>query len=484
MRSLVLAFAFVLLAVTPAGAHHRDSAQDSQIASLQNRVTALESTVRELDARLDRLEATPTPTPTPTATPSPTPTATPTATPTPTPTATPTPTPSPTPTPTPTPTPEPEPTGFANVWVDGNGGTCARQAAGPYADTAACGTFAGAYAAAQPGDTVRIKAGNYTGGQSAGSNSKGGVVTMIGEDGTRIVDPTTKAQDLAAGVFSNCCKGLSLAGNVTVRNVDIGGPQPFLYTGGNTRTTWEDSTFEAGTDDFTCGYTEPILILSNANEPQIGDITLRNIVVGTQTHDDVDCGGGTPFHLEQVRVDNNVDGVTFDRVTFERCPECGSGHIFITTANTSTPDPANIVVRNSVFKGSTNYAWQMHSNVDRCPGYRFSYNTFSQETDTECQTNPDVQWTGNLGPRSNCRGAFTRNVWQASSNPNCGSSDKWVSGPNYSTSALGLDSQLRPQAGSPALDAGEAAPCAVAIDVDGDTRPRGAACDAGADEAQ
>lgn len=85
---LGLLLALVALVISPATAqaHHLDSQQTSQITALQNRVTTLESTVQELDARLDRLEA-PTPTPTPTATPSPTPT----ATPSPTPTATPSP---------------------------------------------------------------------------------------------------------------------------------------------------------------------------------------------------------------------------------------------------------------------------------------------------------------------------------------------------------------------------------------------------------
>ena len=373
----------------------------------------------------------------------------------------------------------------AQLWVDTDGGSCSRQASpAAYNSATACGTFDAAYAAARAGDVVGIKAGTYPGNQGAGSDTKGGVVTMIGEDGARIVDGNRLGGDNT--------EGLALAGNVTLRNVDVGGYQPFLYLGGNTNTTWEDSTFEAAQGDRTCNYTEPILILATDDEPAIGDITLRNVTIGTQTHDETICSGGTPFHLEQVRIDQNVDGVTFDRVSFEKCPDCGSGQLFITTPNTSTTDPSGIVVQNSIFKGSGNYAWQMHSNVDRCVGYRFLYNTFSQEQDTECATTPDVQWVGNLGPRSSCDrdGTFTRNVWQGMANPNCGSTDKWVSGANYSTSALGLDSQYRLMAGSPAIDAGETTGTADvctsslhAIDIDGQARPTGGGkCDAGADE--
>ena len=368
--------------------------------------------------------------------------------------------------------------------VDTDGGSCSRQSTPvAYIGATACGTFSAAYAAARAGDTVGIKAGNYPGNQSAGSNTKGGVVTMIGEDGARIVDSSRSGGDNT--------EGLGLSGNVTLRNVDIGGYQPFLYLGGNTNTTWENSTFEAAQGDRTCGYTEPILIQSFETDPQIGDIALRNVTIGNQTRDDTLCGS-TPFHLEQVRIDNNVNGVTFDGVSFEKCSECGSGQLFITTSQTTTPDPANLVIQNSIFKGSANYAWQMHSNVDRCVGYRFLYNTFGQAQDTECATNDDVQWVGNLGPRSTCSsdGSFSRNVWQGMANPNCGSTDKWISGSNGSTSALGLDSQYRLIAGSPAIDAGETTGstdvCTHSlggVDIDGQPRPTaGGKCDAGADE--
>ena len=65
------------------------------------------------------------------------------------------------------------PTGaVANLWVDGNGGSCTRQAsASSYSDAQACGSFQAAYSAAQCGDTVGVQPGTYA-AQSISSGSK------------------------------------------------------------------------------------------------------------------------------------------------------------------------------------------------------------------------------------------------------------------------------------------------------------------------
>lgn len=61
---------------------------------------------------------------------------------------------------TPTPTATPEPT--ANLWIDADGGACARaETAGDYAGAQACPTFDAAYEAAECGDVVRVKGGRY-----------------------------------------------------------------------------------------------------------------------------------------------------------------------------------------------------------------------------------------------------------------------------------------------------------------------------------
>ena len=64
--------------------------------------------------------------------------------------------------------------GNGNLWVDTNGGSCTRQAAGgSYVDSQACGSFNSAYAAASPGDTIYIKGGTYTAFQDIAYRSIG-----------------------------------------------------------------------------------------------------------------------------------------------------------------------------------------------------------------------------------------------------------------------------------------------------------------------
>jgi hypothetical protein len=66
----------------------------------------------------------------------------------------------------------PAPAG-ANLWVDANGGSCARQSsAGAYVDGQACSSISDAYNVAQAGDTIYVRAGSY-GSQSVPARSLG-----------------------------------------------------------------------------------------------------------------------------------------------------------------------------------------------------------------------------------------------------------------------------------------------------------------------
>ncbi len=59
-------------------------------------------------------------------------------------------------------TPPPSGNGTANLWVDPNGGSCARQAtAGAYSNADACASMGAAYAKANPGDVIVVKGGTY-----------------------------------------------------------------------------------------------------------------------------------------------------------------------------------------------------------------------------------------------------------------------------------------------------------------------------------
>ena len=81
---------------------------------------------------------------------------------------------------TPAPSPSATPT-MANLWNDGNGGTCARQAtAGAYSDATACGSIDAAWDAALPGDVVVLKKGQY-GAQTVTGNKTSPGVRVYGE---------------------------------------------------------------------------------------------------------------------------------------------------------------------------------------------------------------------------------------------------------------------------------------------------------------
>src|SRR5829696_7896027 len=50
----------------------------------------------------------------------------------------------------------------ADLWVDANGGSCARAGtAATYRDGAACGSIDAAWDACRPGDRIAVKAGTY-----------------------------------------------------------------------------------------------------------------------------------------------------------------------------------------------------------------------------------------------------------------------------------------------------------------------------------
>ena len=47
---------------------------------------------------------------------------------------------------------------------------------------------------------------------------------------------------------------------------------------------------------------QPLITEINESHPALRNVSLRNVTIGTQTHDDTICSGGTPFHLETLDV--------------------------------------------------------------------------------------------------------------------------------------------------------------------------------------
>ena len=381
---------------------------------------------------------------------------------------------------------------MASAWVSTTAGASPGRCAPAceYDASRAYGSFQAAVNAAASGDVIRVKAGTYGPQGSVGSSSKS--VTIIGEPGTTIDTGSTY------GTYNH----FNLSGNVTVESVDIEGDYPMMQIFGSNN-TWRKSTFHSGRQIRRCGADEPIIIQDGeANSYTINNTLLQDVVIEQQRAaraGELGCPSNDPFHLELVRVGRGVSGLTFDRVLFGPCPNgtnfvgCGSGQLFLTTSQVNVYPPRNVVVRNSRFTRTVNYHIQTNQNIANSNvNWTLAYNTFgTNEPIAMNGPHTGIAMIGNLGPRPQlCTPGvtFTKNVWQWAVGTPCGT-DKRVTGDSYSTSALGLNTDLTLRAGSPAVDAAEidlgtdycTGPLG-SVDYEGNLRPVGAACDAGADE--
>jgi hypothetical protein len=202
------------------------------------------------------------------------------------------------------------------------------------------------------------------------------------------------------------------------------------------------------------------------------------------------------YHLESVRIDQNVNQVLLDRVTFLGGSDDNTARVFVTYPSGKS-QPRNVTIRNSVF-GKAHGSYNIDFGGGACQNFVFAYNTFTQERLSSCGAGSSITWVGNIGPKSaNTAGCtpgttWLRNVWQWDSDPRVCSGEAanntWVSGARFEANALGLDANLRPLPGSPVLEKGEppaGSYCTGAlgsIDRNGDARPLGGFCDAGAFE--
>jgi hypothetical protein len=369
-----------------------------------------------------------------------------------------------------------DPAATANLWVDRSGGTCAREArALEYGDGTACGTLDAAWDAARPGDTIRVKAGRY-GAQSVTGN-KAAATRVIGEDGTAFTAAgwvscgyqggalcanadglVLEHVTLDAGQAHGQSSGAEINGDgVTFRDVALEGPYVSLYVVG-TDFTWRGGRL--GADGRKGGQRSPGCDGGNGDgqpvwiEQSATGATLDGIRFNPQGSDQTprSCSENG-FHLEDIRIEAAQD-VAIRNIHFMPGSEAGSGHVFVTSASPSATAARGLVLENTIFTPvEGTYALQVNPNVTICDWGLF-YNTLMQPFLLDCD-NDDALWTGNLGPEGD----------------------------------LGVAADGTLDAGSPAIDAaeqpGEGDVCTGrlgALDFEGDARPSGPACDAGADE--
>jgi hypothetical protein len=372
----------------------------------------------------------------------------------------------------------------ANLWIDTNGGTCTRQsAAGAYSDAAACASIQAAIAACAAGDTIRMKTGAY-GAQTITATKTAPGCTVIAEASTSIGALSTggawyELQNITStgsGTLSTPTLLWRATGaNITCRNCNFSNGQ-VNWDAPSTNVNWVGGSLR----NMTC---------TGGCDHGMGVYGSNNLTVDGVTFDKIVGDGGGGQHFEVIRVDGNINGLTVRNSKFTNNVTSTSTIFFSTWGGVK---PRNLLFENNFFGSSAPayFHFQMNfQNLSNCSDWTFRYNTFTGGQGII----PEPQWgfcgsgfsnvvfVGNLMPSGECVGTSMRYNVSYGTGSACSGTGNTVT--TTSGAALGGTGGFYLQAGSAAIDAGApAGPDCIATDRDGNSRPAGVRCDAGAHE--
>ncbi len=197
----------------------------------------------------------------------------------------------------------PPPGSTANLWVDSNGGSCQRQATAViYNDALACPSLQAAYNAATGGDTVQIKAGNYTTAFNGGSKSPS-VILRSADGSTAVGANSTLREAVAVSAISQSNGGnfildgvkvsdqvtlTATAKNITFSNSDFA---QTIYIDGlaNSNIIIDTSTFNNQNTNASCT-DEPARIHLAYGSSTSSGVTVQNSMFDGGNKDGVQTG--------------------------------------------------------------------------------------------------------------------------------------------------------------------------------------------------